>query len=193
MVLCCAGCDGGWQTVTQGMPWCGPGDRIVEKHREAGGWSVTNYETRWFDAQGGEVQFHEIAAATEDYLERCGFIASLQAQPRQEGVAPLITTVSVNPTVVLISPWDVSKAAQENVELFPPGAKAGYYPQNILLGPFAFGSRAFCKGPIKWCSPDLEHPPQEIEFSTAGKAEIELPEGKLLLQRNGSFCSVTRK
>jgi hypothetical protein len=186
------GCGGGWKTVTEGMPWCGPGERIVEKHRATGGWNTTIYETHWCDSSGRKLQFHEVAAATEDYLERCGFVAAVEAQPRQEGVAPLITTVSLNPTVVLISTWDVSRAAKENVELFPPGTKAGYYPKSVLLGPFAFGSRAFCRGPIQWCSPDLEQPPQEVHFSKAGQAEIDLPDGKLLLQRDENFCTVTR-
>jgi hypothetical protein len=192
MFLAIAGCGGGWETVSEGMPWCGPGERIVEKHRAVGGWSTLKYQTHWYASDGEELQFHEIAAETERYLEDCGFVAALKAQPRQDGIAPLITTVSINPTVVLISQWDVSKAAQENVELFPVGTKAGYYPKSILLGPFAFGSQAFCKGPVQWCSPDLEQPPRDLNFSDTGEAEIDLPDGKLLLQREGKYCTVKR-
>jgi hypothetical protein len=203
------GCQrcGPWESVNEDTPWIAPGVLAKSERRFcepppfviAGG----GHEYVWIGPDGRRHEtWSEFGYPAETYLAANG--QSLSWQPIDKGVngtkqsrTPYrLTLVSVLPTVVLLTPHEygpiVSLAFDDLLgprpkTSFPLGATEPY-PLNDL----GIGIRAPYAPTMLWFSPDLNQPPASVLVQGGVRAEILLPDGRLVMERDGDHWRVSR-
>lgn len=179
------GCSN-WKTVQSDEPWIGPKEQLVEQQkRHAAVISATSYvETRWLDKSNNEYDLNHIATDAQTYL----YSTSTGSNLLKSDTWPWKAIVSIRPTVVLLVPSDPMKVKRGDLlGMNHPVRTIG----NAKYGGCDYGSVDFYNEGMKWYSPDLKQEPSMVSFAD-GKAEIQLPNGKLRLIVRGEVCKITR-
>jgi hypothetical protein len=181
------GCNGGGRRLkantTPQCPWAAPHrqSEVAYVHVRDHGWGSggLGYNV-WIDASNAEHKIEDVQERVWSYLDKTGVAAMIQAAETNGQLSLRATIVSIQPTIAVLVPC-------------PP-----YGPYNKFKGrhggnEVGFGISVLYQDGMQWCSPDLKKGPIDINFSDKGVAEIELPNAKLRLVRQGQRCTVTRE
>lgn len=189
---------GPWRQEDDPTPWIAPGTRALLFFRQVENFGVTG-ERAWRDAQGRDHLVNDIQDDIEEFLYKSGMMARWpdSNSGNEHGtmrLAPFrFTVVTVNPTVVLMSPFDfgapVGKSASEllapiwNKRCLGNGYMVNWLECDITT-PYATD--------MQWFSHDLGKWPAPIAWKD-GRAEIDLGNGeRLALTRDGATVRTER-
>jgi hypothetical protein len=167
-------------------PWCGPNRRVEVGQRVVGHvHDGPKHKEFLLDERGHEHDPDKIAEQAWAYLERTGDAKRIAEAFAKEAYVSTMPVVSINPVVVIL------ETHQDAARLKQPRAfadTAWYWRAQIQPN-----SKPRLSEGLRWFSPELKQAPTKLEFSKSGVAEIELPNGKLKLVREGDRCITTRE
>jgi hypothetical protein len=193
-VLVCLAITGCGRTgpLTFGMhrtpfaPWCAANRRVKIGQRAVGRvHDGAKYKDFLVDDKEKEYDPEDIADRAWSYLERTGDARRIQDALGKDSCPTSMSIVSINPVIVILSTYHDPAWQKQNREF---AYKRWAWPAQIQPNsdpPFREG--------LQWFSPDLKQGPIDLAFSEKGVADIQLPEGKLKLIRQGDKCSTRRE
>jgi hypothetical protein len=176
---------GPWRQLDDATPWIAPGTRALLFIRSVEGFGVTA-ERAWRDASGRNHFVNGIQDDIEEFLHKTGLMAQWPDSHSgnefgTERLAPFrFTVVTVNPTVVLMTPFDFGSPTgkSESGVLAPIGDK-GCLGNHHMINPLECDIVALYAPEMQWFSHDLERSPAPIVWKD-GRAEIGLGNGERL-------------
>lgn len=167
-------------------PWCGPQQRARVGQRVVGQVvDGSKYRDFLVDDAGKEHDPEQIAKEAWSYLERTGDAAKIANAFTRDAHQTTMPVVSVNPIIVIIETHFAADWQKQNRDF---GKNDWYWRAQIQPN-----SNPHFSEEMQWFSPELKQPPTKLNFSDAGVAEISLPQGKIILVRDGDACKTTRE
>lgn len=194
LVLCCslAGCGRPGPLVIGNQqphyaPWCGPNRRVQIGQRVVGHvHDGPKHKEFLVDETGQEHDPDKIADQAWSYLERTGDARTIEEAFINDAHQSTMPVVSINPVVVILETYTEPSWQNKNRD---PARKRWFWTAQIQPNSNPQPSRAR----MFWFSPELKQGPTKLVFSEAGVAEIQLPNGKLKVVREGDTCKTTRE
>lgn len=183
------------------MPWCGPGERAVLTQRRTGWAGASPHISSWVDSGGTSHDPNDFAKSVIGYMAGTPEAAAWPVLGRLK-LMPYdnITIVSITPTVALLQPHDygplndqtlgdisVGERYDASTGAARPGMRVGDWINLVRVGVSVADAPD-----LKWVCPDMQVAPTLVSFQN-GRAEVPLPNGKLVLVRNGNQVDVTRE
>ncbi len=171
-------------------PWCGPQERVRIGQRVVGHVHDGNkYADFLVDAKGREHDPEQIANRAWAYLERTGDARTIKEALLKHADQTVMSIVAIEPVIVIMDQYHDASSVVAN----PDHVSQGWYWRAQIQPNSDPRSGGQGQGRLFWFSPDLKQRPKELTFSDQGVAEIALPNGKLILVREGDTCKSTRE
>ncbi len=167
-------------------PWCGPTQRVQVGQRVVGHvHDGPKHRQFLVDDTGKEHDPEKIADQAWSYLKRTGDAKKIIEAFAKEAYVSTMPVVSINPLIVILETHQDAAGLKQPREM---ADKDWYWRAQIQPN-----SKPHFSHGLRWFSPELKQAPTKLEFSKSGVAEIELPNGKLKLVREGDRCITTRE
>jgi hypothetical protein len=168
-------------------PWCGPNLRVQVGQRVVGHvHDGAKHKEFLVDETGKEHDPDKIADQAWSYLERTGDARKIEEAFINNAHQSTMPVVSINPVVVILVTYTEPSWENKNRD---PAHERWFWTAQIQpnSNPQHSGDR------VQWFSPELQQRPTNLAFSQAGNAEIQLPNGKIKLFRQGDICKTSRE
>jgi hypothetical protein len=188
---------GPWRQENDATPWIAPGERALLFFRQVENFGVTG-ERAWRDASGRDHMVNDIQDGIEKYLHESGIMAQWPDsytgnEYGVERVAPFrFTVVTVNPTVVLMTPFAFDLQHKAESAILAP-IETPCLGNHYMINPLECDVTALYAPEMQWFSHDLKKPPAPIAWND-GRAEMDLGKGeRLALLHDGATVRTERK
>jgi hypothetical protein len=212
IILLMAGCDSGPRIAPGPAPWCGADETVVRLREQRGSIKTRHEVTFWDEGQGPVEATQRIAnlRAAVPEVVRQRLAETRPAVPLKGG--PLFDqpicqaqaiVVSLSPDVTIVTVRERPPGSYDDlfvewlfITAIPNIPGDGTDKTDLIAADLGFG---FCAGPLlPWSaemyvvSTDPGVANGSLTFD-ADRAVIELPAGRLVLNRDANFVSVTRE
>lgn len=181
---------GPWREKHEPTPWISAGAeaKLFVREVEPGPFMVAGvtYDVVWRDRAGNDFSLNRYQDEIERFMVSTGVMRtwpeSHSGNDRGiERLAPYrFTIVSVNPTVVLMSPFDFgSPIGRSESEILAPTNGRRCLGNHYLINDLECGTSAAYASGMVWFSPDMNVQPSPINWR-GSSARIELPHREVL-------------
>jgi hypothetical protein len=206
MLAAVAGCTshGPWRQLDEATPWIAPGApaRLFIRTVEPGPFIVAgaNAERVWRDANGRDYPLNRCQDAIEAFIVKTGMLAQWPESGSSNNFGPerlaafRFTVVSVNPTAVLMTPFDFGPpVGRAESDILEPIWETRCLGNQRMLNYLECGTSAGYAPGMLWFSPDLQLTPAPIPWRDR-RAELAMGEhGVLVLTQDGATVRTSRQ